>query len=76
MVDFRAARRGLDSAVRALARAARIVTALLFLPLLLFFLKMVDPGPLVWESLNGQGRAVLGVIVMACHWLLSPALAR
>jgi hypothetical protein len=64
MEDFRSAHRGLDSVFRSLAAAARIATAILFLPLLLFFLKIADPGPLAWGALKGQGRMALVVIVI------------
>ncbi|MGD1009945.1 MAG: hypothetical protein ABR951_07340 [Candidatus Aminicenantales bacterium] len=64
MEDFRAARRCFHSAFRSLAKVARIATALLFLPLLLLFLKMADPGPMVWEALKGRGRTVFVMIVI------------
>jgi hypothetical protein len=64
MEAFHPARRGLASACHSLVKAARIATRLLFLPLLLLFLKMVDPGPMVSEALKGQGRAVLVVVII------------
>ncbi|MGA2534191.1 MAG: hypothetical protein ABSG19_14280 [Candidatus Aminicenantales bacterium] len=64
MEVFIAARRAVTSACRGLVKTARIVTPLLFFPLLILFLRMINPGPQITGALKVPGRTAFMVVII------------
>jgi hypothetical protein len=57
-------RHALTSAGRGFVKAARVAADLLFFPLLILFLKMINPGPQITGALKVPGRTAFIVIII------------
>jgi hypothetical protein len=64
MEPSRPTRHALTSAGRGFVKGARVATALLFFPLLILFLKTINPGPQITGALRVPGRTVFIVIIV------------
>jgi hypothetical protein len=64
MALSRSTRHALTSAGRGFVKVAGIATAVLFFPLLILFIKAINPGPQITGALKLSGRTAFIVIIV------------